>query len=190
MPSNNRRRHFLFLDLETTGLDTGTCAVLEIATALYDPEADIVAGKTHHYINAPSTLAFDNAAYRMHTASGLHADYAAGKQVSAERASREIRRLVEQYTNPGDEVCLAGSGVAEYDRRIIERVFPIINELLHWRAVDVGIFRRMWQDMTRSSLPAAPMFQAPAHRASDDVQQSIDQYRWFKTQLEQLPPAP
>ncbi len=182
----DRKNYYLWLDLETTGLDTATCAVLEIATLFYDPDRDEVLWETQHFLRAPQTLSFDRTAYLMLAKNGLHTDYATGQHVGPKEASRDICRLVETSIQPGSLVHLAGSGVAEYDRRIIERVLPDLDALLHWRAIDIGIFRRTWRQMTGEEFPEHPAFKQVEHRAQADIPQALEQYRWFRNQLRQL----
>lgn len=167
--------NFLWLDLETTGLDETTGQILEVAAAVVDDGAD----GTFEVIDAVDTVVLpppsagldscmDDYVRGMHTRNGLLAAIAAGDGMPLEAADEMLRAFVDQYLAPGEKVILAGASI-HFDFRWIKAHMPLLAERLHHRIFDVSTLKaaaRVWG-------PGFTDIKADAHRALADVTASI-----------------
>lgn len=188
----------LFNDYETTGIDTTKDVILEgyFDLRLVDPEQGIVGKQLltkQVYIDSVYDRATMNPfAEQMHVKNGLWDDLeknAAAKVTVAAFDSMFtpfIAEAKEQYG--GAPIHLAGMGVANYDKRLIERDMPQLNSLLHYRCEDISIIH---MHMKLSGFKPTPEDQAKyfgevAHRAKADVEQGVGQYFYFTNQFRRL----
>ena len=132
---------------------------------------------------------------KMHTESGLLAELQAStSNLTYGEVEKELIDTIGElipltaskfdgtrHTSNGDHIYLGGSGVSHFDRYIINRLMPDLDQLLHYSdAADVGITRRQFQFAGSLELNTTYPFVEPRHRAKDDVEQSIATYRIFQ----------
>lgn len=166
----------LWLDLETTGLRTDTCHILEVAAVITGADMFAPIAGYKALIAAPSDDVQKSEARTMHQASGLWNEWwgAFGSKDLASLGSAEanLLRLI-----PGDaQVTLAGSGIGTFDLQIIRRVMPGLASRLTYHVHDIGVLRRAYRRATGNDLTPRT---EPAHRAMADVQQSLTEGRAF-----------
>jgi oligoribonuclease len=114
---------------------------------------------------------------QMHTDSGLITEIPGGITVAA--AEDAILAYLESTgTTPGKSP-LAGNSVG-VDRNFITRDMPRLAEYLHYRTVDVSSIK----ELARRWYPKI-YFAAPAktgnHRALGDIQDSIEELKYYRT---------
>jgi oligoribonuclease len=153
----DRRHSFLWLDLETTGLDPATGRILEWAVVLAadDAEGDMMPVEEYSSVVAvPRAVALglcDDFVKRMHTANGLFdACNAATDDPGADLATAEafIVDLIGGEATRG--VILAGSTV-HFDLAWIRVHMPTLARCLSHRCFDVSTLKmaeRGWFDAT------------------------------------------
>lgn len=188
----------LFNDYETTGIDTKTDVILEgyFDLRLVDPEQGIV-GKSlwtqQVYIDSKYDRATMNpVAEQMHVDNGLWDDLeknASSKMTVAAFDSiytPVIRAIKEEHDDA--PIHLAGMGIANYDKRLIERDMPNLNGLLHYRCEDISIIHMHMKlsGFQPSAADAEKYFGPVAHRAKADVEQAVGQYLYFANQFRRL----
>lgn len=188
----------LFNDFEATGTDTTKDVILEgyFDLRLVDPEKGIVGKQIltqHVYIDSTvdrSTI--HPIAEKMHVENGLWDDLeknAASKMTVAAFDSiftPFIAAAKEEFG--GAPIHLGGMGVANYDKRLIERDMPQLNSLLHYRCEDISIIHMSaklagWKPSEKDQ---EKYFGKIAHRAKEDVEQSIGQFLYFSNQFRRL----
>jgi oligoribonuclease len=170
----------VWVDLEMTGLDPQTCTIVEIATIVTDSELTVLAEGPCLVIRPP-----DDALARMstfvrelHVKSGL-LDRIHASTVTLADAQRETVAFLEQHASKGTSP-LCGNSVWK-DRAFLEVYMPEVVALLHYRMIDVSTLK----ELVRRWYP--PPFHAPkkkeAHRALDDIRESIEELRWYRSRV-------
>lgn len=171
-PSN-----LVWIDLETTGLDPETCAILEIATIVTDKDLNVIAQGPNLVIHQPEHVlaGLDDWGKRQHEASGLLAEVRRSR-VALTEAEEATLASVAAHCPPG--ACpLAGSSVC-FDRRFLIKHMPRLNAYLNYRQVDVStvkeLVKRWYPDK------AIPEGKASRHRALADILDSIEELRYYR----------
>lgn len=174
----------LYNDFETTGLDLTKDVPLEayFDLRLMDPANGVVYKNLftqHAYIDSHYDRASLNPKVEeMHTKNGLWYDLAANADnlvsISALDSviAAALRSIQSEYK--GATIHLAGMGVANYDKRLIERDMPLTNALLHYRTADVSV-TRMVLEFGGWQAPDDEAFFGSVHRVKEDVEQGIAQ---------------
>lgn len=170
--------YYLWADVESTGINLEQDEIIEIALILTRADTLAEVGRYHSLVQPTEAgllrLVQTPAVIRMHTKNGLlleliEQDAAARRDIAA--VDMEISDWLELNTEvniaDGDVVHLAGSGVSEFDRPLIRRLMPDLNDLLHYRSIDVGTPRRMVQAWLGREL--TPDNERKPHRAALDV---------------------
>lgn len=186
----SRERRYLWLDVETTGLDPSEDLLLEVAawpTASDDP-LDLAEGGLrrwvigHDHANLGMRMV-DPVVWRMHGESGLLADVVESK-LGAEVVQKALVDLVEM-PDPGADWHLAGNSV-HFDLSFLRADMPRFAKKLSHRILDVSSFLLLAKSLGRD-VPRPPV----AHRAAADVESSIRQFaevcRWLGTNMPGMP---
>ena len=171
-----------WIDLEMTGLDTATDVIVEIATLITDDNLDLVAEGPDIVIHQPAGAMASMGDYvrEMHTRSGLLNAIEASTTSHDEAATVTLAFLKEHIAEPAT-VPLCGNSIGT-DRRFLARWMPEIETFLHHRAVDVSTVKelaRRWKPELLASAPA----KAGGHRAMDDIRESLEELRHYRTGL-------
>jgi oligoribonuclease len=170
------------MDLEMTGLEPERHVIVEIATLLTDDRLNIVAEGPDLVVHAtPEQLALMGSYVTdMHTKSGLLPQIIASTITveDAQRATLEF--LKSQNVEPG-AVPLCGNSIGT-DRRFLQEYMPELESYFHYRNVDVSTIKelaRRWYPGAVASLPEKDS----AHRALDDIQESIKELVHYRDTL-------
>ncbi len=165
----------IWLDMEMTGLDPETCRPIELATLITDPDLEIVAEGPNLVIHQPDALiaAMDSWNTKHHGDSGL-IDAVRASTITEEDAMRQTLAFLAEHLDPGVSPC-CGNSISQ-DRRFLRRYMPELDAFFHYRNVDISTIKelvRRWYGLT-------PPEKTSAHRALDDIKESIDELRWYK----------
>ena len=177
----------VFLDFETTDLDVDRTLLLEVGCVAVTAELNPLT--TYHRLiwSDPETTVQRMGDYvrNMHETSGLTrdrelADMRPGGLADIVDLIAELTTWLDDLVNgPDDDLVLAGSGVAEFDRPIMRRLMPSVERRFHYRTLDVGLLRRMLPlidlgDIADEMHAAGERNDAP-HRALQDATSSYHQ---------------
>ena len=168
--------HLVWMDLEMTGLDPDRDVILEVATLITNADLEVVAVGPEIAVrrDAPALARMDEWNMTTHTESGLVERVIASKMwmVEAELETLAfIRRWVARETSP-----LCGNSIHQ-DRRFMRREMRRVDAYLHYRNVDVSTLK----ELVRRWYPEVdPPPKAEAHRALDDIRESIAELRWYR----------
>src|SRR5690349_7060804 len=124
----------------------------------------------------------------MHADNGLIADLVKGWGRTVGPAFLEFENGMMTRLNPltGSTIHLAGSGVAAFDRPMINRFFPRDAKRLHYAPIDVGVLRRTWKMWTGADITGDN--EAKAHRAMADVEGHLREARAFREAFRRVAP--
>lgn len=165
-----------------TGLDHTSDVIVEIATLATDDDLNIVAAGPELVIHQPAdALAnMDPVVVKMHTSSGL-LDAIAASTVTLEEAGAATLEFIKAQVPKARTVPLCGNTIGT-DRRFLAAYLPEIEEYLHYRSVDVTTIKelaRRWYPDALDDLPR----KATSHRALDDIKESIEELRYWRSKV-------
>ncbi|WP_224247713.1 oligoribonuclease [Hyalangium gracile] len=173
---NSLEPRFVWLDLEMTGLDPETCAIIEIGIIITGPDLKPIAEMDRVIWQPDEVLARMEPVVRdMHTRNGLTARVKASP-ISLRVAERDITSLVADHCALGEGV-LCGNSI-HTDRRFLIRYMPMLERYLHYRMVDVTSLKVL----TRAWYPDVPEpRKSPSgHTALSDLRSSIAELTHYR----------
>lgn len=176
--SNDRTDRLVWIDCEMTGLSVTNDALVEIAALVTDSDLNVLGEGVDIIIKPPAEALeqMDDFVRDMHTKSGLLEELDGG--VSLEEAQAEVLAYLNEHCAAGSRPPLAGNTVGT-DRNFIARDLPELEQFLHYRIIDVSSIK----ELSRRWYPRA-YFASPAkkgnHRALADIQESIEELRYYR----------
>lgn len=175
----------VWVDMEMSGLDPASCAVLEIAVIITDGDLVELAEGPDIVINQPDPVLDDMDQWNTehHGASGL-TERVRQSTVSIADAERTVLSFLEAHTERGASP-LCGNSV-HLDRAFLATHMPAVHEYLHYRNIDVSTLK----ELVRRWYPSVPIPQkAEAHRALSDIRESLDELRYYRERVFRKNPA-
>jgi oligoribonuclease len=172
----------VWMDLEMTGLDPARHVIVEIATLVTDDDLEVVAEGPDLVVHQPPEALQDlePVVREMHTSSGLLSAIAASS-TSLEEAGTATLDFIKEHVPEPRTVPLCGNSIGT-DRRFLAIHLPAIEEYLHYRSVDVSTIKELTKRWYPGAVEAVPR-KATAHRALDDIRESIDELRWYRANV-------
>ncbi|NYE35176.1 oligoribonuclease [Nocardioides cavernae] len=178
----------VWIDCEMTGLDLGADALIEVAALVTDFELNVL-GEGVDVIIKPSQESLDQMVEfvrSMHEKSGLLDELASGTTLAD--AEEQVLAYIKEHCPDGSRPPLAGNTVAT-DRSFLARDMRALESFLHYRIVDVSSIK----ELSRRWYPRA-YFAAPTkrgnHRALADIQESIEELRYYREAVFVPQPGP
>jgi oligoribonuclease len=170
------------MDLEMTGLDPARHVIVEIATIVTDDELEVVAEGPDLVVHQPpeALAAMDDVVRTMHGTSGLLPAVEASS-VTLEDAGRQTLEFIKAHVPEARTVPLCGNSIGT-DRRFLAAHLREIEDHLHYRSVDVSTIKELVRRWYPHALDALPR-KATAHRALDDIRESIAELRWYREHI-------
>ena len=172
----------VWMDLEMTGLEADRHVIVEIATLITDDELEIVAEGPDLVVHQPAEAlaGMEGVVHEMHSTSGL-LDAIKTSTVSLQEAGDATLAFIKEHVPEPRTVPLCGNSIGT-DRRFLARHLPAIENHLHYRSVDVSTIKELARRWYPGVLEAVPR-KATAHRALDDIRESIEELRWYREHL-------
>ncbi|WP_308189715.1 oligoribonuclease [Nocardioides sp. cx-169] len=178
----------VWIDCEMTGLDLKADALIEVAALVTDFDLNVL-GEGIDLIVKPPSEALDQMidfVRDMHEKSGLLEELDGG--ISLAEAEEQVLAYIREHCPDGSRPPLAGNTVST-DRLFLSRDMPDLDAFLHYRIVDVSSIK----ELSRRWFPKA-YFGAPAkrgnHRALADIQESIEELRYYREAVFVPSPGP
>ena len=162
-----------------SGLDPHRCAILEAAVILTDSDLVIIEEGPDIIIHQDDAVldAMDEWCTTHHGQSGLTAAVRAST-ITVREAERQCLAFLQRYARPGVSP-LCGNSVWQ-DRRFLAEHMPELDRFLHYRLIDVStikeLVKRWYPDVQ------APK-KADAHRALEDIRESIAELRFYRATI-------
>jgi oligoribonuclease len=175
------------MDLEMTGLEPARHVIVEIATIITDDELEVVAEGPDLIVHQPeeALAAMDDFVRNMHTSSGLLEAIRESK-VTLEEAGKATLEFIRAHVPEPRSVPLCGNSIGT-DRRFLDAQLTEIEQYLHYRSVDVSTIKELARRWYPDAVAAAPP-KVSAHRALDDIRESIAELRYYRSTVFK-PPA-
>ncbi|GAA3608065.1 oligoribonuclease [Microlunatus ginsengisoli] len=178
----------VWMDCEMTGLDLEHDELVEVAALVTDGELNVL-GEGVDLVIKPSQAALDQMGdfvRGMHAASGLLDVLADG--LSLAEAEQRVLGYVKEHVPENRRAPLAGNTIGT-DRAFLARQMPALESYVHYRNVDVSSIKelvRRWYPRVYYSAPA----KSGNHRALADVQESIEELRYYREAVFVPQPGP
>lgn len=173
----------IWIDLEMTGLDTGTDSILEIATVVTDANLDELAvGPVYAIQHDLATLqAMDDWNREHHTASGLW-ERVLASSVGLRTAEQGTLSFLSAWTAPGASP-MCGNSICQ-DRRFLARLMPQLEAWFHYRNLDVSTLKELAARWAPGVL--AGVSKESRHEALADIRESIAELRHYRAYMGEL----
>jgi oligoribonuclease len=178
----------VWIDCEMTGLDLGADALIEVAALVTDFDLNVLGEGIDVIIKPPAEALEQMVPFvrEMHTKSGLLTELDNGTTMAD--AEARVLAYIKEHCPEGSRPPLAGNTVAT-DRSFLARDMAGLESFLHYRIVDVSSIK----ELSRRWYPKA-YFNAPAksggHRALADIQESIEELRYYRQAVFVAEPGP
>lgn len=162
-----------------TGLDPRRDRIVEIATLVTDDELEVIAEGPDLALAAPQEAldAMEDVVKQMHLRSGL-LKAVATSTTTVEDAAAETLAFIQKYVPEARKVPLCGNSIGT-DRRFLAAYMPEIEGYLHYRSIDVSTIKELARRWYPEVFAGAPK-KAGAHRALDDIKESINELKFWK----------
>ena len=170
------------MDLEMTGLEPQRHVIVEIATLITDDHLNIVAEGPDLVIHASSEQLAEMGPFvtEMHTKSGLLPQIIAST-ITVEEAQLQTLEFLREHISEAGSIPLCGNSIGT-DRRFLQEYMPDLEVFFHYRNVDVSTIKELakrWKPDVLASMPE----KESAHRALDDIRESINELIHYRDTL-------
>lgn len=176
--TQNPQGNFVWIDLEMTGLNPNADHILEIATIITDGQLNEIATGPALIIHQPDAVLelMNDWVREQHTKTGL---ITASQQstISVQEAGKQTLKFIKQYCEPNTAM-LAGSSVWQ-DRAFMRQYMPRIIDYLFYKQIDVSSIKVLVERWYPEN-PNAIIPKKEAHRALDDIRESIEALRYLR----------
>lgn len=167
---------FLWIDLEMTGLDSRSDVILEVAAEITDLNFKTLASY-EAVIRQPDTslTTMNDWSKKQHAQSGLIDRIKTKGREENDVVHELVGFITAQF---GDEPAVLAGNSIHNDRMFIRQWWPEVEELLHYRMLDVSSFKLVMQTKYGINFEKKEV-----HRAFDDIQASIAELQHYLVEL-------
>ena len=191
MPTDSHDRsqdRIVWIDCEMTGLDLVADALIEVAALVTDSQLNVLGSGVDVVIRPPEGAVeqMGDVVREMHTSSGLLDELAGGLALADAEAA--VLEYVKAWVPKARRAPLAGNSVGT-DRGFLARDMVALEEHLHYRIVDVSSIKelaRRWYPRVYFASPT----KRGGHRALADIQESIEELKYYREALFVPTPGP
>lgn len=166
--------YLIWIDLEMTGLNPAHDRILEMATLVTDNALNIIAEGPTFAIHQSDELlnGMDEWNTQHHGQSGL-INRVRASNISETQAEEETIAFLAQYLKAGESP-MCGNSIHN-DRVFLARYMPTLERFCHYRNIDVSTLK----ELARRWKPELTFKKQSAHRALDDIRESIAELRFY-----------
>ncbi|CAN5342047.1 oligoribonuclease [soil metagenome] len=178
----------VWIDCEMTGLSLDNDALIEVAALVTDFELNVLGDGIDLVVKPPAEALdqMDDFVRNMHTSSGLLEELDGG--MTLREAEEFVLDYIREHVPEPRKAPLAGNTVGT-DRTFLARDMVELEQHMHYRVVDVSSIK----ELSRQWFPRA-YFAAPSksgnHRALADIQESIEELRYYRAAVFVPQPGP
>jgi oligoribonuclease len=186
--SERSQDRIVWIDCEMTGLNLTADALIEVAALVTDSQLTVLGEGVDVVIRPPDGVLehMEDIVLNMHTSSGLLDELEAG--ITLEAAQDAVMEYVRHWVPDARKAPLAGNSVGT-DRGFLARDMPELESHLHYRIVDVSSIKelaRRWYPRIYFASPS----KSGGHRALADIQESIEELKYYREVLFVPQPGP
>ncbi len=165
-----------------TGLEPDRHVIVEIATVVTDDDLNVLGVGPDLVISASNDelAQMGRVVTDMHTGSGL-LDRIRDSTTSRADAETATLNFLRDLGVPAGQVPLAGNSIGT-DRRFLAHQMPALERYVHYRNVDVSTVKELAQRWRPDVLHRRPE-KLSAHRAYDDIIESINELAFYRDHL-------
>jgi len=172
-------QRLVWVDLEMTGLDIDTDHIIEMSCIITNSDLEVVAEAPHVVIHQADEVMQRMGAWcvQHHGQSGL-TQLVHDSKTNLKEAEQIMLEFVRKHTPP-KKCVLAGNSV-HADKKFLDKYMPSFMDHLHYRIVDVSTIK----ELSRRWYPfLQPPLKKGAHRAVDDIYESIAELKWYRKNI-------
>ncbi len=125
---------------------------------------------------------------RMHAPSGLTTAVRGVDHRRWRRPAGRCSTFLRQHIPEPGTVPLCGNSIGT-DRRFLAAYLPELDDFFHYRSIDVSTVKELCRRWYPEAYAAAPS-KASAHRALDDIRESVKELRYYRDTIFRSRPAP
>lgn len=172
----------VWIDLEMTGLHPDRHVIVELAVLVTDAQLEILDDGLDIVVHQPPEAlgAMDDYVRKMHTRSGL-LDAIEASSVDLETAGASALAYIQGHVATARVAPLCGNTIG-MDRRFLCRYLPTLDDYLHYRSIDVSSLKELCRRWYPSAYKSRPSKQE-AHRALDDIRESVAELRYYRERI-------
>lgn len=167
------RPKFLWLDLETTGLDPDCCSILELAYVITDDQPIGLSDLKSYQFKFGTARWMEPFAAEMHAKNGLISDCMKA-DLTTDEAEIDILGVIKETLQPNETLYLAGNSVW-FDYQFLCDRMPRLARRLHHRFLDMSAVALFGNTL---GLPRPE--KKEAHRAAADILESLEYFKHYK----------
>lgn len=178
---------FIFVDIETTGLDERHDCILEVALVVADYDLQIK-NETSYVLALPRhypASEWGPGVETMHGTSGL-LDLCAHSDHDPYTVESKLLDWLKKAGFKENLHPMCGNSV-HFDRRFLRAYMPMLEEFFHYRNIDVSTIKglaKAWY------VGEAPKPAIKPHRALLDCRDSISELKWYRENIFSGQPSP
>jgi oligoribonuclease len=172
---------WVWIDLEMTGLNENTCVILQAAMIITDSNLNEIASiDATIWQPEAALLNMVPIVKDMHTKNGL-LKKVRSSELSLGEVEQQFMKVLSEHV-AFQKGYLAGNSIY-MDRNFLRRYMPSIDTYLNYRQIDVSSIKILANEWCKLTAPKKPS----THTALEDIKQSIEELRFFKTHCFQVP---
>lgn len=176
--------HLVWLDMEMTGLNPENDRIIEVAMVITDSHLNILEQSDSLAIHQPDDIIdnMDDWNTHTHTRTGL-VQRVKTSSITELEAERVLLDLMKKWL-PEKASPMCGNSIHQ-DRRFMVKYMPNLEAYFHYRNLDVSTLKELakrWLPTVSKKFP-----QKGAHRALDDVLESIEELKYYREHFIKLP---
>lgn len=172
MSEQNKINKLFWVDLEMSGLDVEKEVIIEVAGLFTDIHLKVISPTYHTVVKQPQKYIDEMDAWNKqhHGSSGLIDKIPTGKDPKL--VEDELISFLHEH-QPEGQVVLAGNSIGQ-DRKFIDFHWKQLSEKLHYRMLDVTAWKIIYENKY-----GVIHEKKDAHRATDDILESIDELKTY-----------
>lgn len=180
--------HLVWIDCEMTGLDLKADALVEVAALVTDSDLNVLGDGIQVVIKPPTEALAQMGDFvrEMHSKSGLLPLLIDGMTLA--EAEALVLGYIREFIPEPRKAPLAGNSVGT-DRTFLARDMPELEAHVHYRNVDVSSIKELahrWYPRVYYNTPT----KNGNHRALADIQESIEELRYYREAIFVPQPGP